>query len=494
MGSKYSNKSSVDNKEKSTRTLFLNRKRYRRYGHPYDQRVGKDHTMQVPESIVQYQPAIDLIYEKPLYGKVDPEGNAIQPIKSKLAMLWMGGGTHGDFSGNVPLALDFIAHAQKDFFREWNDAVKAGKTKTKEGLFVNPTVARGAADFVVQYQEHITTQMSYFTGDYLTSITTPYKHRALNISTFDHFVKEFLRSIDDPRFPTKITKTAFAICEDSEPRNTALMFDIGAGKVGDDNIKYMWLEDPNWEMFMKLAARYGFVVDKNIPWRFIADLGSQPMAEYMDMYETNIDLLWYTHYDRVYAGDLTTLKAQLSLAYNNYVAQYPYIKKTDTTWIGKSGVYTNMDMISGVWPTPAATSIKYEILPQLIYRTPTSQQELELQYTDSDWMQLYIQIRNIELGYPFDDIKMHYVADVAEQLWKALDITQGMQYINTTFAEYHLEEHDFNDKYYSNNAEEALQDASARPATSANGNFTTGGSRESTNIGGGGAGGASGGY
>ena len=109
-------------------------------------------------------------------------------------------------------------------------------------------------------------------------------------------------------------------------------------------------------------------------------------------------------------------------------------------------------------------------------------------------MQLYIQIRNIELGYPFDDIKMDYVADVAEQLWKALDITQAMQYINTTFAEYHLEEHDFNDKYYNNNAEEALQNASARPATSANGNFTTGGTRESTDIGGGGAGGASGGY
>ena len=56
--------------------------------------------------------------------------------------------------------------------------------------------------------------------------------------------------------------------------------------------KYLWLEDPNWTMFTKLAARYGFVVDKNIPWRLIADLGSQPMAEYMDMYDTNLDLLF----------------------------------------------------------------------------------------------------------------------------------------------------------------------------------------------------------
>ena len=48
----------------------------------------------------------------------------------------------------------------------------------------------------------------------------------------------------------------------------------------DDGKAQAFIDSNNWEFFVNAAATYGFMVDKNVPWRLVADIGSSPMIEY----------------------------------------------------------------------------------------------------------------------------------------------------------------------------------------------------------------------
>ena len=48
-----------------------------------------------------------------------------------------------------------------------------------------------------------------------------------------------------------------------------------------------FIEDPKYRYFTKKAARYGFYIDVNYPWRIIADITSVEMQRYMRYYGVN---------------------------------------------------------------------------------------------------------------------------------------------------------------------------------------------------------------
>ena len=43
----------------------------------------------------------------------------------------------------------------------------------------------------------------------------------------------------------------------------------------------------HWEFYLNAAAQFGFMVDKNIPWRLVADIGSNEMLQYARRYRLN---------------------------------------------------------------------------------------------------------------------------------------------------------------------------------------------------------------
>ena len=41
-----------------------------------------------------------------------------------------------------------------------------------------------------------------------------------------------------------------------------------------------FIDDPNWKCYVDMCNRYGFMIDSNIPWRIVADIGSEGMSTY----------------------------------------------------------------------------------------------------------------------------------------------------------------------------------------------------------------------
>mgnify|MGYP001187209304 CR=1 FL=1 len=53
----------------------------------------------------------------------------------------------------------------------------------------------------------------------------------------------------------------------------------------DDEKKYEeFLMSNNWHFFVNACANYGFMVDRHIPYRLVADIASGPMLSYAQVY------------------------------------------------------------------------------------------------------------------------------------------------------------------------------------------------------------------
>ncbi len=58
---------------------------------------------------------------------------------------------------------------------------------------------------------------------------------------------------------------------------------------------------------MKNCLKHGFMIDKNVPWRICANLGSVEMLKYMLKYGTTIDNVFTEYYTKSYTKDMDYL-------------------------------------------------------------------------------------------------------------------------------------------------------------------------------------------
>ncbi len=84
-------------------------------------------------------------------------------------------------------------------------------------------------------------------------------------------------------------------------------------------------------LFMPSSARnHGFLVDKNVPWRLVADISSPKMKEYMSKYDTTLDEnnFFKKYYAEAYVADIEIMLKNIVSYYNNYITSRPYTSKT----------------------------------------------------------------------------------------------------------------------------------------------------------------------
>ena len=61
--------------------------------------------------------------------------------------------------------------------------------------------------------------------------------------------------------------------------------EIADGDATNDEEKIQnFISSNNWDFYVNVCASYGFMVDQNVPWRLVADIGSSPMIEYASAY------------------------------------------------------------------------------------------------------------------------------------------------------------------------------------------------------------------
>ena len=305
---------------------------------------------------------IDYWYDKKLYGRVDDLQSSII-VKDDYLKQIISSDRQNLF------AINFVVDAFEDLVEHLRVAGFLGQISPTNTSLHKITAKRAWISYKGGYQSYIRTLFDVFANGYG-------KIHDSKILGFKSFSAQYSKFLQNSLTIMPLTRTNYILTTKCSPLTSGLVIEISGINHGDDSAKVKtFIEDINFEFYQKAAKKYGFIIDKNAPWRLTADLFSEAIQEYMYPYGLSKENLFDEAYNYLYKTDLSDLKDFFLTSYNSYVNIRPVAKKR----------------IPRGPRCPGKTKI------QKIYRY---QQGSSNDIPDKKWIELYFLIRHAEAGYP----------------------------------------------------------------------------------------------
>lgn len=254
-------------------------------------------------------PYIDMWYDKTLYGRIDSRFTPVYPSETNLVML-----------SDECTTLDFVADAFSDFRRRWEELSAQGIVEPV-GLLQKLSPEAGWVSLHENYHMYIE-ELFIEVQEWLKTVKN--KHLVDFYDFFDLFV-EYV----DNNSPQKVfTRSSYITSANCDPRISGLIIELKRPAVTHDNDygKYRgFITDPNFELFALTAAQYGFYIDKNAPFRLVANINSDAMRDYMQKYGINsLHMLFNKYYYAARKKDQDSLVPYVQAMWNSYASSFPY--------------------------------------------------------------------------------------------------------------------------------------------------------------------------
>lgn len=381
--SQHSTAFSGSNSQKKVKDLYASRVRYR----------DADFTA----SDGQQMPLIDLWNDKTMYGRVNTTMSTVWPSETNLVMLT-----------DTCAVLDFVAVAFSDFNARWNELKSLGVI-TPVGPFNELIPFHGWISTHEKYHVYIEKVFS----DFQTWVRSG--ERDTKMLTFRDFLNQMCAFVADMSPHTPFSRTSFLRSIYSDICSSGLNLELEHVGVShdDDKAKYTTLlKDENFEAFALLAKQYGFYIDKNAPWRLIANVNSEPMKKYMLQFGlTSTENMFRTYYYVSYHKDLDALKPYLVGMWNSFATAFPYQRLAMVEDKG-NGLY--------------ATRGK-------LYQRKTVSSFHEV--SDVEWHKMYFYIRAKEAGLHWSQTKFDYHLKEVVNIYRTTDIKTTVEYIESLVGE-----------------------------------------------------------
>ena len=163
-----------------------------------------------------------------------------------------------------------------------------------------------------------------------------------NISNFNNFMNLFIGTFAYAN--AIMTQSAYLTSFLSSPLNTGLVIEISNDKHDEDPTKInSYINDENFEFFCNTTGKYGFMVDKNAPWRIVYNLTTQYANEKLNQYGiTDIDDLFGKYYVYPHLTEYKKLREEFINFYNSKVKQKPTLQKSEYCHITKGVKFTEI--------------------------------------------------------------------------------------------------------------------------------------------------------
>ena len=259
-------------------------------------------------------PYIDMWYESTLYGRVDENIRPVYLSETNLTMV----------AEEVPI-VDFVADAFRDFRAKWTILTQMGVVEPV-GLVKDLIPFAGWKSMHEAYHLYMEEMFSDFQAWVRDN---NYDYSMLG---FKNFLEIFMEYVDVKSPHTPITRSEFIISSKVGPEYSGLVLDLHHPGVSHDNDfgKYQsYLKDPNYELYVLTAEQFGFYVDKNAPWRLVANINSDVMLTYMRKYGIGSQkVLFQKYYYKARNKDLDSLRPYLVSFWNSFASAYPFQKRT----------------------------------------------------------------------------------------------------------------------------------------------------------------------
>ena len=329
--------------------------------------------------------------EKMFYGKIDEQNSSVFPNAQMLKQV-------GSKDRQV-FAHNFVADAFTDLEERIQSFLRSGFIRQGESPFAPLTCEKGYVNPISKHSSRMNTLAEDFVSSFLSD-------KMMQISDFETFIPLFRQYLLATAPSNPITRSSYLISRDVSILSSGLAIEVYDGDYSDDAIKRdLFYTNKNFAPFRNAAYQHGFMIDKHIPWRLIADLNSPNMKPYVSGYYIGAPSLsvFTTGFSRAYESDIEALIQLSVLFYNTLATRFPI----------------------------SQTSKCSE--PVTIRRSTTNIDDVRASTPSTTWLSLYAELRNLEIGMGYDENDIAYIMENAYDLLNKVDIASATRYINNKF-------------------------------------------------------------
>ena len=336
---------------------------------------------------------------KLLYGRVDVCGNPLLMNESSLVQL-------PEDNGEALFVLDIVKEAFDDVRATISKAELLSRVDIKNSKIFPLKPTRAFRSVHQEYHSYFETMFQAFNSSFLNPSI---ERKIVNYSTFE---KQFLSFYGLIRNNFIFTRSSYITSKNSNPLISGLMIEFSDDDHGDDKIKYKkYIRDVEFRFYRDTMKRYGFVVDKNAPWRVIADLESEPMKERISSKgHQNLNEYFQSNYYRAHREDIDAISGYMWKMWTTFAAQNPVVTDYRLSHCGP-GVVSNV-----------------------VHRQRLTIQEFKNAYGANHWIKFYVKIKNLESKKDFPESQINLIIKNALETMKYKGFSSATDYIQSIFG------------------------------------------------------------
>ena len=379
----------------------------------------------------------DLEKKQLLYGRIDRQGNAVYLASAaNLTEIYAGG-------SKTELAIDFVSEA----FSDLRAYIKKMSPEINKQSLYNGNIkihkAWRAGDLEWSYYKYVNNLYTNFVEEYLTV-----DNRFRKIKNFHDFMHQFLTYIGRIAYYFPITRTGYILSNHCSPYISGLMAEIASELHGIGNNKSIikYVNDPNFMFLVNAAKKFGFMVDKNAPWRLVFNVasGTAQAAEeaeasgakkYMERYGVQFKNVFDFYYEKAHLAELDNFKNYMFSFYNTFYSQFGTYEEVKYVVCPKGqhegptlqSSFSVNDAILGRLKTEQKARAP---LPPAPAGTPTETPGLVNIYGNEYWLKIILKLRLLESNTSHDNGNFDNFAKRTIRINRMLGITAALNYIN----------------------------------------------------------------
>jgi hypothetical protein len=253
---------------------------------------------------------IDLWYDNPLLGKVDPSGYPVYILENALKQ--------------IPSSKNQNAFALQPVASAWiamSNYVSKNRRRTasmiEKSLYHDLDPVSAWVSPLILYSEYNNSKYDVFIDGFLTN------EKFKKIITFDDYLKEFLAYVDGLSIVVPFTREGWIMSKLCPQSIGGTIIEISDKEKSIDRHKSKFFKDPYFGFISETAEKFGFIIDKNAPWRFVANFDSDSMKNRISRKGLSEKTLFQVNYRRTYTDEIFVFFHHLWDWYNELVIYNP---------------------------------------------------------------------------------------------------------------------------------------------------------------------------
>jgi hypothetical protein len=278
----------------------------------------------------------------------------------------------------------------------------------------NMKAVQGFSDSSAQYMKFL----DQIHATFVNNMSLRDYNKATDFRTYTDQLVKYLKNLSQV---LPATRSNYLLGGFANSLSSGLSVGIDIGRPADDTYKYdNYIKDPNFSFYIKAAKKFGFTVNKNLPWILTADLFTDALMSYLSNYRTSDfiiptkDTFFDLYYQPTYLTDIDLLRSFITTSYARFREQSPLYDDITLNACGEQTVTvrTRLGATAGV----------------------------DALLTDKFMALLYLELRSNEVNNPIKNLKQVerqmatiYGAPPDSTLTPLQNVAE---YINTIFRDY----------------------------------------------------------